>query len=279
MQEYLLSLLIFTPLIAALAALVMPSRLEKYFRPVALAASLVQLLVLTQLLITYEPLQTLQFVEQKPWIILHLGSWGILKAEYFVAIDGLNIVFVCLTVVIMFIAAIASWPITKNIKGYFVLLLILNAAIVGTFTALDFLLFYLFFEFMLLPMFFLIGMWGGPRREYASIKFFLYTLLGSILILIALAGMKFLHKITIPRVLGSAVGASVIFFIVSNFGVWLTSPMYPLNLGGLAACYTAAIPFFHNTLAGDIVYCATLFGAFEYLKYKTPGLVRAEATV
>ncbi len=99
------------------------------------------------------------------------------------------------------------------------------------------------------------------------------------LILIALLGMKFLHKITLPRVLGSAVGASVIFFIVSNFGVWLTSPMYPLNLGGLAACYTAAIPFFHNTLAGDIVYCATLFGAFEYLKYKAPRLVRAEATV
>ncbi len=99
------------------------------------------------------------------------------------------------------------------------------------------------------------------------------------LILIALLGMKFLQKITLPRVLGSAVGASVIFFIVSNFGVWLTSPMYPLNLGGLAACYTAAIPFFHNTLAGDIVYCATLFGAFEYLKYKAPRLVRAEATV
>src|SRR5690606_31335613 len=81
------------------------------------------------------------------------------------------------------------WGITQNIKGYYVLLLILNGAIVGTFTALDFLLFYLFFEFMLLPMFFLIGIWGGPRREYASIKFFLYTLLGSILILVALIGL------------------------------------------------------------------------------------------
>ena len=89
----------------------------------------------------------------------------------------------------MLIASIASWNITKSINGYFVLLLILNAAIVGTFTALDFLLFYVFFEFMLLPMFFLIGIWGGPRREYASIKFFLYTLLGSIFILIALIGL------------------------------------------------------------------------------------------
>lgn len=101
---------------------------------------------------------------------------------------------------------------------------------------------------------------------------------GSI-ILIALLGMKFLRKVTIPRVLGSAIGASVIFFIVTNFGAWLTSPMYPLNLGGLIASYTAAIPFFHNTLAGDIVYCTTLFGAFEYLKYRTPELVHAEVTV
>ncbi len=101
---------------------------------------------------------------------------------------------------------------------------------------------------------------------------------GSIM-LIALLGMKFLKKITIPRVLGSAVGASVIFFIVSNFGVWLTSPMYPLNLSGLAACYTAAIPFFHNTLAGDIVYCSVLFGAFEYLKYQAPTLVKIKAGI
>ncbi|MEX2574523.1 MAG: DUF6580 family putative transport protein [Balneolaceae bacterium] len=95
------------------------------------------------------------------------------------------------------------------------------------------------------------------------------------LVLISLTGMKFLNKITIPRVLGSAVGASVIFFTISNLGVWLTSPMYPLSLQGLMSCYTAAIPFFHNTLAGDLVYCATLFGAFEYLAYRSPALVQA----
>jgi NADH-quinone oxidoreductase subunit M len=153
------------------------------------AASLVQIFVLAQMLFSYEASRSLQFVEQQPWISLNMGSWGILKAEYFVGIDGLNISFVCLTVVIMLVANISSWTITKNVKGYFILLLILNAAIIGTFTALDFLLFYLFFEFMLLPMFFLIGIWGGPRREYASIKFFLYTLLGSILILIVLIGL------------------------------------------------------------------------------------------
>jgi hypothetical protein len=97
--------------------------------------------------------------------------------------------------------------------------------------------------------------------------------------LIALMGMKFLKKVTIPRVLGSAIGASVIFFVISNFGAWLASPMYPLNISGLAAAYTAAIPFFHNTLAGDIIYCTTLFGAFEYLKMKAPGFVEARVTV
>lgn len=189
MQQYLLSLLIFTPLIAALAALFIPSRSETSFRLVAVIASVLQIVYLTKLLIAYDTTLTLQFAEQKPWITLNLGMWGILKAEYFLAIDGLNIAFVCLTVGIMLIATLSSWTIQKNIKGYFVLLLILNAAVIGAFTALDFLLFYLFFEFMLLPMFFLIGMWGGPRREYASIKFFLYTLLGSILILIVLIAL------------------------------------------------------------------------------------------
>jgi NADH-quinone oxidoreductase subunit M len=141
------------------------------------------------MMLAYDASTSLQFVEQKPWISLSLGSWGVLKAEYLVGIDGLNISFVFLTVAIMLVASISSWSITKNVKGYFILLLILNTAIIGTFTAFDFLLFYLFFEFMLLPMFFLIGIWGGPRREYASIKFFLYTLLGSILILIVLIGL------------------------------------------------------------------------------------------
>ncbi len=189
MQQYLLSLLIFTPLGAALIALFIPSVLDRFFRILFAAASIVQVVFLVQLLLAYESSGSLQFVEQKPWISLDLGTWGLLKAEYFVAVDGLNIALVSLAVLIMAIAGLASWSITRNVKGYFILLLILNAAIVGTFTALDFLLFYVFFEFMLLPMFFLIGIWGGPRREYASVKFFLYTLLGSILILVVLIGL------------------------------------------------------------------------------------------
>jgi NADH-quinone oxidoreductase subunit M len=189
MQQYLLSILIFTPVVAALLCLFIASAQAKLLRWITLVANIAQLLVVLFIWLTTNPTQGLSLVEQKPWIILNLGSWGAVKAEYFVAIDGLSFPLVILSVVVMLIATISSWNVTKSPKGYFILLLILNAAIIGSFTALDFLLFYLFFEFMLLPMYFLIGIWGGPRREYASIKFFLYTLIGSVLILIVLIGL------------------------------------------------------------------------------------------
>jgi NADH-quinone oxidoreductase subunit M len=190
MHNHLLSLLIFTPLLAALIGLFIPANGGKTFFWLTLLANILQLVFLIVMLCNYRPaLPHPFFVEQHDWITLDLGSWGILKAEYFLGVDGLSLPLVALSVPIMLIATISSKTIDKNVKGYFILLLILNAAIIGSFVALDFLLFYLFFEFMLLPMFFLIGIWGGPRREYASIKFFLYTLLGSIFILIVMIGL------------------------------------------------------------------------------------------
>jgi len=94
--------------------------------------------------------------------------------------------------------------------------------------------------------------------------------------LIVILGIKIFDKITFPRVIGGALGAAVIFFVVSNFGVWLTSPMYPLTIEGLIMCYTAAIPFFHYTIAGNLVYCGALFGGYEYLKFKVPSLAAVE---
>lgn len=189
MQQYLISLLIFTPLIAAIAALLFPAKSGKSFRYITLAANIFQLFILMLMLLNYDNSNTLQFIEQQPWITLDLGTWGVLKATYFVGVDGLSFPLVILSVFVLTIATISSWTVNENTKGYFILLLILNASVIGSFTALDFLLFYLFFEFMLLPMFFLIAVWGGPRREYASIKFFLYTLLGSIFILIVMIGL------------------------------------------------------------------------------------------
>jgi len=106
----------------------------------------------------------------------------------------------------------------------------------------------------------------------------MFWVYGSLLLIVFL-GMKTLKKVTFPRIIGSAFGASVIFFLISNLGVWLSATMYPMTMEGLIACYTAAIPFFHNTLAGDLIYSVTLFGAFEYMRYRTPELVAAKIEV
>jgi NADH-quinone oxidoreductase subunit M len=111
--------------------------------------------------------------------------------KYTVGTDGISLALVLLTTVLSFLAMIASWKIDRYVKGYCALFLLLETGMLGTFLALDFFLFYIFWEVMLLPMYFLIGVWGGPRREYAAIKFFLYTLLGSVFILIAMLGFYF----------------------------------------------------------------------------------------
>ncbi len=130
-------------------------------------------------------------IEKLPWITIHLGSFGWLRSDYLVGVDGLNLLMILLNAIIFFIAAIASQSIQKYSKTYFSLLLLLNTTTLGCFLALDFLLFFIFYEFMLLPMFLLIGIWGSDRREYAAIKFFLYTLLGSIFMVLVMVGMFF----------------------------------------------------------------------------------------
>ncbi len=190
MLQHLLSCLIFAPVAVAALSLFIPADSKKSFRVLTLIVSAIQLMLLILIIgQTKAGLSPFQLTEELNWFSIDLGSWGILKAEYFLGLDGLSFCMVALSVIVMLIAGISSWTIEKNVKGYFILFWILNSAIIGTFTALDFLLFYLFFEFMLLPMYFLIGIWGGPRREYASIKFLLYTLLGSILILIVMIAL------------------------------------------------------------------------------------------
>jgi NADH-quinone oxidoreductase subunit M len=111
--------------------------------------------------------------------------------DYYLGLDGISLALVLLTTLISFLAMVASWKIDRYVRGYLILFLVLETGMLGTFLALDFFLFYIFWEVMLLPMYFLIGVWGGPRREYAAIKFFLYTLLGSVFILIAILGFYF----------------------------------------------------------------------------------------
>src|SRR5688500_10167767 len=122
-----------------------------------------------------------QLVQEVPWI-------AAFNIEYKVGIDGLSFPLVVLSTFICMLSALASWNIEKMSKGYWALFLFLETGILGVFLSLDFFLFYVFFEVSLLPMYFLIGIWGGPRKEYAAIKFFLYTLVGSIGLLIVLIG-------------------------------------------------------------------------------------------
>ncbi len=130
------------------------------------------------------PVLSNDWVTRIPWI----GQFNI---NYTLGIDGISMALILLTTVLTFLSMIASWKIDKYVRGYLMLFLILETGMLGTFVSIDFFLFYIFWEVMLLPMYFLIGIWGGPRREYAAIKFFLYTLFGSVFILIAMLAFYF----------------------------------------------------------------------------------------
>lgn len=195
-MENILSYILLFPLLVAGLMLFVNGKASTVFRRLALAATGVQLFLATVLLFEFDKMLVpeswngaFQFTEKISWISMDLGSVGKLRIEYFLGVDGISLPLVALASLILFIGVISSWQIKEKAKGYFVLYLILSSSIVGCFIALDFFLFYLCFEFMLLPMFFLIGIWGGPRRSYASIKFFLYTLFGSLFILIVMIGL------------------------------------------------------------------------------------------
>ena len=195
-MQNILTYILFLPLIVAFIMLFIPASRWKIFRRLALSTIGVQLVLAVLLLLNFDRSLSpdswsgiFQFVEKTDWINLSLGSIGSISIEYFLGVDGISLPLVALSSFILLIGVISSWNIKDKTKGYFILYLILSSSIVGCFIALDFFLFYLFFEFMLLPMFFLIGIWGGKRRSYASIKFFLYTLLGSLFILVVMIGL------------------------------------------------------------------------------------------
>src|SRR5262249_1419466 len=131
------------------------------------------------LLARFDPAGGLQFVDRVSWIPAY-------HIEYFVGVDGLSITMVVLTALLSFLCMIASFGIEKALKGYFTLFLLLETGMMGTFVALDFFLFYVFWELMLLPMYFLLVIWVGASREYAAIKFFPCFLFGSLLMLVVI---------------------------------------------------------------------------------------------
>ena len=195
----ILTWITFLPVVGMVLVLLLPKESKDAIRWTALAATVLQVVLAVVLYARFDRslagINTeagMQFVEKASWIDIQSVAWfGRVHIEYFLGIDGLSVVMVLLTALVSFIAAISSWTITKSLKGYFALFLLLDTGMMGVFVALDFFLFYVFWEVMLLPMYFLIGVWGGPRREYAAIKFFLYTLLGSVLMLLAMIALYF----------------------------------------------------------------------------------------
>src|ERR1700719_3720983 len=184
-MSHALTLITFVPIAGMVLILALPDSMKNLSKWIAVAATIPQLLIAIYL---YENFDTttsaVQFAEKASWMPAY-------HISYFIGVDGISISMVLLTAIIMFISVFASFGIEKGVKGYFALLLMLDTGMMGVFVSLDFFLFYIFWEVMLLPMYFLIGVWGGPRREYAAIKFFLYTLLGSVLILLAMLGLYY----------------------------------------------------------------------------------------
>ncbi|MBX3044321.1 MAG: NADH-quinone oxidoreductase subunit M [Candidatus Kapabacteria bacterium] len=203
----MLTWITFLPILGMIAILAIPSgkdelsraRSLNYFRYITLFVTFIQLVLA---LVIYSNFNlsmpgindagSMQFVERFTWIsVTGLPMFGNLTIEYFMGIDGISMPMLLLTGIVSFLATFASWGIKKAAKGYFAMYLLLVTGMMGVFVALDFFLFYVFWELMLLPMYFLIGIWGGPRKEYAAIKFFLYTLFGSVFMLLVMIALYF----------------------------------------------------------------------------------------
>lgn len=230
----ILSVVMFLPLAAALILIFFVSReKDNLVRWIANITAFIDMII-SLIMIPYFDSNTLamQFVERHQWIP-QLG------VEYFVGVDGISLLLLLLTTVLGFISILSSWSaITTRVKEYYIFMLILQTGMIGVFVALDFVLFYIFWEVMLVPMYFLIGVWGGPRKLYAAIKFFLYTFLGSVLMLIGILTLYFynqsvtgvstfnileLMKVGLPRDLQFWV------FLAFFIGFAIKVPMFPFH--------------------------------------------------
>jgi len=230
-ERYVLTWMVFFPLVGALAVLCLPRSAKTLIRWTGVAGTVPSFLGSVWLYFHFDPANTApQFVHRFAWIPTY-------NIDYFVGIDGISITMVLLTGLLSLLCMVASFGIEKAIKGYFSLFLLLETGMMGTFVALDFFLFYVFWEVMLLPMYFLIGIWGGPRREYAAIKFFLYTLLGSVLMLVALIYLYFTpepHSLDMTR-LGELVAGKIpletqiLLWLALFIGFAIKIPAFPFH--------------------------------------------------
>ena len=236
MDFNILSWLIWVPVAGAVAILFVPRDKGDIIKWMAAGFTGLQVILAAVLWMNFDNDHVgFQFMEKAEWI----PSFNI---SYMLGVDGLSIPMVALTSLLSFLCVFVSWKIDKAPKGYFSLFLLLDAGMMGVFLALDFFLFYIFWEVMLLPMYFLIGMWGGPQREYAAIKFFLYTLFGSVLMLIAILALYFtcgrtFNMIELMQTAPTALGAlswwgfsgMKVVWILLFIGFAIKVPIFPFH--------------------------------------------------
>src|SRR5690349_14355285 len=276
----LLTILILLPVAGALALVgysFVSSRREEHYRWIALIITIATFAVSLLLLRGVGASGAeFRFEENISWI----GSIG---ARYHLAVDGISLWLVLLTTLLMPIAILSSWTaIHKRQLAYYVFLLILQSAMTGVFVSLDLLLFYLFFEASLVPMFFLIGIWGGERRVYAAIKFFIYTAVGSLLMLAAIITLYFTyHSFDYPTLI-QAMSASPIaprteYFLFAAFAIafCIKVPLFPLHTW-LPDAHTEAPTAGSVILAGILLKMGT-YGLLRFNLGLFPNTARAAA--
>ncbi|HAB51997.1 MAG TPA: oxidoreductase, partial [Ignavibacteriales bacterium] len=294
----ILSWITLLPILGMVIILFIPKNQEKIIKGLTLLITSIQVILAIVILAGFNyakggvfDASSFQFIEKFRWIDIEGFSWiGRVKIDYYLGIDGLSVPLVLLTAIICFISTLSSFSINKSVKGYFAMFLLLDTGMMGVFVSLDFFLFYIFWELMLLPMYFLIGIWGGPRKEYAAIKFFLYTLLGSVFILLAVIGLYFSTTETL------ADGSKVFTFNMiammdpANYSAdGILSPFNPDNLRfiaflGLFIGFAIKIPMFpfHTWLPDAHVEAPTAISvilAGVLLKMGTYGILRVNYTM
>jgi NADH-quinone oxidoreductase subunit M len=267
----ILSILLILPLVGALFIALLPEDAAgvRNARWMALWTTAITLIVSLILIWRFDPASAdFQFVEKRPW----LGG----AITYAMGVDGISLPFVILTTGLMPICILASWTaIQSRVREYMIAFLVLETLMVGTFCALDLVLFYLFFEGGLIPMFLIIGVWGGPRRVYASFKFFLYTFLGSVLMLLAIMAMYWEAGTTdIATLLHHSFPLTLQkwawFAFLASFAVKL--PMWPVHTW-LPDAHVEA------PTAGSVILAAILLkmGGYGFLRFSLPMFPDASA--
>ena len=260
----LLSLIVFLPVLAVLLLFLMPESKSHWYRPIAIVTTSIQLILSVYLFYVFQstPNTVLHATgswlmqEHTPWIFIDLGRVGKLQIDYFLAVDGLNIYLVLLTGIVLFAGAWVSWSVKQKQKGFYALYLLMCSTVFGTFMAMDLFLFYIFFELMLLPMYFLIGIWGGENREYASVKFLIYTVAGSLLILVVLIAAYFsvIDPVKTGQILG--LSADAVQLKLSQNQIAIPDLVHTLNISYLTDA--------RNYVPGSVLHLTSTPLLFDY---------------